>query len=70
MTLLDQITLERLWAKYEKRFGAPPPLRSASIPEAIAFLRRELSAADTGTNPAFRVAIDRETLHDSAMCAP
>lgn len=49
MTLLDQVMLDRLWANYEKRFGAPPPIATASVSEAIAFLRAELAKAKPGT---------------------
>lgn len=44
MTLLQEATLDRLWSKYEHRFGHPPPIGSADIDDAIALLRKELSA--------------------------
>ncbi len=44
MTLLQEATLDRLWAKYEHRFGHPPPIRSADIDDAIALIRQELAA--------------------------
>lgn len=44
MTLLQEATLDKLWAKYEHRFGHPPPIGSAGFEEAIALLRRELAA--------------------------
>ena len=43
MTLLQEATLDRLWAKYEHRFGQPPPIESAGFDEAIAVLRKELA---------------------------
>ncbi len=43
MTLLQEATLDRLWAKYEHRFGHPPPIGSADIDDAIAILRKELA---------------------------
>jgi hypothetical protein len=44
MTLLQEATLDRLWAKYEHRFGHPPPIGSADIEDAIALIRKELAA--------------------------
>ena len=35
--------MDRLWAKYEHRFGHPPPIGSADIDDAIALLRKELA---------------------------
>lgn len=43
MTLLQEATLDRLWAKYEHRFGRPPPIGSIDIDDAIALLRKELA---------------------------
>ena len=43
MTLLQEATLDRLWAKYEHRFGHPPPIGSADIDDSIALLRKELA---------------------------
>ena len=43
MTLLQEATLDRLWAKYEHRFGHPPPIGSADIDDAIALLRKKLA---------------------------
>ena len=44
MSLLQEATLDRLWARYEREFGAPPPIQSATIDEAIAYLRDTLEA--------------------------
>ena len=35
--------MDRLWAKYEHRFGHPLPIGSADIDDAIALLRKELA---------------------------
>ncbi len=43
MTLLQEATLDRMWAKNEHRFGHPPPIGSADINDAIALLRKELA---------------------------
>ena len=48
MTLLQEATLDRLWAKYEHRFGHPPPIGSADIEDAIALIRKELAASTSG----------------------
>jgi len=45
MTLLQEATLDRLWAKYEHRFGHPPPIGSADFEDAIALIRKELAAS-------------------------
>ena len=42
MNLLQEAILDRLWARYERAFGVPPPMRSASLVDAIAFLRAAL----------------------------
>ena len=47
MSLLQEATLDRLWARYERAFGAPPPIQSATIDEAIAYLRDALEARGT-----------------------
>ena len=47
MTLLQEATLDRLWAKYEHRFGHPPPIGSADIDDAIAILRKESVVKNT-----------------------
>ena len=47
MSLLQKATLDRLWARYERAFGAPPPIQSATIDEAIAYLRDALDACRT-----------------------
>lgn len=52
MTLLQEATLDRLWAKYEHRFGHPPPIDSADIEDAIALLRKELAAPHAGVSHA------------------
>ncbi len=44
MSLLQEATLDRLWARYEREFGAPPPIQSATLDEAIAYLRDALEA--------------------------
>ena len=47
MSLLQEATLDRLWARYEREFGAPPPIQSATLDEAIAYLRNALEACRT-----------------------
>lgn len=48
MSLLQEATLERLWSKYESRFGAPPPIRNAGLDEAISLLREKLAETPAG----------------------
>jgi hypothetical protein len=45
MSLMQEVVLDRLWSKYEHRFGHPPPITSASLDDAIAVLRRDLDRA-------------------------
>ncbi len=45
MSLLHEVTLERLWSNYETRFGAPPPISNAGFDEAISFLREQLNGS-------------------------
>ena len=42
MSLLHEVTLERLWSNYETRFGAPPPISNAGFDEAISLIREQL----------------------------
>jgi len=44
---VQEATLDRLWARYERAFGAPPPIQSATIDEAIAYLRDAFEACRT-----------------------
>ncbi len=44
MSLLQETVLDRLWTKYEHRFGHPPPIASATFEEAIAEIRKALDA--------------------------
>lgn len=48
MSLLQEITLDRLWSHYRARFGHPPPIQSADIDQAIALIRRDLAAGGQG----------------------
>lgn len=48
MSLLQEATLDRLWARYEREFRAPPPIQSATIDEVIAYPRDALEARRTG----------------------
>lgn len=43
MDLLQEATLDRLWTKYESRFGHPPPIGVAGFEETIAVLRKGLA---------------------------
>lgn len=43
MDLLDEIRLERLWAKYVRTKGCPPPIQAMDLQAAIAFLQKEVS---------------------------
>lgn len=43
MSLLQEAILNRLWARYEREFDAPPPIRAASFDDAIASLRAALA---------------------------
>lgn len=52
MDLLQATTLDRLWTKYENRFGRPPPIMSMAIDDAIALLRRELARPGDSMAPA------------------
>jgi hypothetical protein len=52
MSLLQEATLDRLWAKYEHRFGHPPPIDSADFEEAIAIIRKELASQAPRTRKA------------------
>lgn len=45
MSLLHEVTLERLWSKYENRFGAPPPISNAGFDEAISLIREQLDGS-------------------------
>lgn len=47
MDYLDEIRLERLWAKYVRTKGYPPPIQAMDIKAAISFLQDELSTAQT-----------------------
>ena len=46
MSLLQETVLDRLWTKYEHRFGHPPPIASATFEEAIAEIRKARAAAN------------------------
>ncbi len=48
MNLLEEAILDCLWARYVRAFGAPPPIRSASLDDAIAFLRTALETRAAG----------------------
>ena len=42
MSMMQEAVLDRLWTRYENRFGHPPPITSASFDDAIAAIRRAL----------------------------
>ena len=44
MSGLDEALFERLYPRYRQTFGEPPPLRAASLDEAVAFMRSRLRA--------------------------
>ncbi len=46
MSLMQENVLDRLWTKYEHRFGHPPPIASASFDDAIAAIRLALDTPD------------------------
>lgn len=48
MSLLHEVTLERLWSNYETRFGAPPPISNAGFDEAISLIREKLNGEPAG----------------------
>lgn len=50
MSLLNQITFERLLPQYERAFGGPPPFASATVEEAVAYMRDRLRNCDQGGN--------------------
>ncbi len=58
MSLLQAATLDRLWAKYELRFGHPPPIDSADFDEAIAILRKELAAQSSPATVSHHLGVD------------
>lgn len=58
MSLLHEVTLERLWSKYESRFGAPPPITNAGFDEAISLIRDQLKG----------LPADEEGSIDRAIC--
>jgi hypothetical protein len=43
MSLLQEVTLDRLSTKYRARFGHPPPFTVARLDEAVEHMRRELA---------------------------
>lgn len=48
---LAAIVFERLLSRYEKRFGAPPPIRAGDVDEVNRLMRRDLGFAE-GDAPA------------------
>lgn len=42
MSLMQEHLLERLWSRYEKRFGTEPPFDVATVDEALARLQDAL----------------------------
>ena len=43
MDLLKEIRFQRLLSRYEKTFGAEPPITDATVDEAIAFMSERLA---------------------------
>ena len=62
MSLLQEATLVRLWARYERVFRAPPPIQSVTIDETIAYLWDALEASSTCRHPLRRVASPKRGL--------
>lgn len=56
MSLLEEAVFERLYPKYRRTFGEPPPVQAARVDEAIAFMRSRLRAH---ANEAARTIGDR-----------
>ncbi len=44
MSLLQEVILDRLWSRYEREYGAPPPIGTANLDDAITWLRAALEA--------------------------
>ncbi len=55
--------MDRLWAKYEHRFGHPPPIGSVGFEEAIALLRKELADGE----PRARKTVSHDLSGDHAL---
>lgn len=58
MSLLQEAILERLWSRYESRFGAPPPISNADFDEAIALIREKLAEVPAGVAQRFVPTLD------------
>ncbi|MEX2614501.1 MAG: hypothetical protein WD767_00225 [Alphaproteobacteria bacterium] len=54
MSLMQETVLDRLWTKYEHRFGHPPPIASASFEEAISKIRMALDGREAGPAVPYR----------------
>jgi len=72
MSLLQEAALDRLWVRYEKAFGAPPPIQTATIDETIAYLRDALGpghgAGRSGTpRPFLRTAMQQKDIRDDSQ---
>jgi hypothetical protein len=52
MSLIEEHLFERLLNRYEKRFGAQPPLTVATVDEAVQRLRQDLAAMPPPLPPA------------------
>lgn len=44
MSALQEAIFERLYGKYQRTFGEPPPFQVATVDEAVAYMRSRLRA--------------------------
>lgn len=44
MSLLEKAIFERLYPRYQRAFGEPPPFQTADVDEAVAYMRSRLRA--------------------------
>lgn len=44
MSLLEEAIFERLYPRYARAFGEPPPFQTAKLDEAVAYMRSRLRA--------------------------
>jgi hypothetical protein len=52
MDLLKEIRFQRLLSRYEKTFGTQPPIRQATVDEAIAYMSERLASCHGATGHA------------------
>ena len=69
MSLLHEATVERLWSKYEARFGAPPPITNASFDEAISLMREQLNTRSADGDDPFTTRTPGDPVDTYAVLA-